>query len=126
MNGASSDITLTRAQVREVDRRAIEEYGIPSIILMENAGRNAAAIILDRVPAGAMVAVVCGRGNNGGDGFVIARHLANAGVRVEMFLACKPDQLIGDAAANFAIVQRMAIPMVAFDTVEVIQGNGSA
>lgn len=118
---SADNIFLTRAQVREVDRRAIEDFGIPGIVLMENAGRNAAAIILARLPqlrrndAGS-IAVVCGRGNNGGDGFVIARHAANASIHVEIFLACDPDGLKGDALMNYTIAEKMRLPMYRFGT----------
>lgn len=108
---------LNRAQVRELDRRAIEEYGIPGLILMENAGRNAARAIrhilagMIGTPAGARAAIVCGGGNNAGDGFVIARHLMNVGVDVMLDLAVDPARLAGDAAVNYAIARRMGIPM---------------
>lgn len=107
---------LTRAQVREVDRRAMEEFGIPGIVLMENAGRGAAEIIRMRLPAGGRVAIVCGRGNNGGDGFVIARHLTLGGFAVQVFVACDPSILTGDAATNCEIARRMVIPMVRIDS----------
>ncbi len=102
---------LTRRQVREIDRRAIEQFGIPPIILMENAGRGAAHVILGllRGPASQQVAVVCGGGNNGGDGYVIARHLANAGVPVEVFSAVDPSRLTGDAATNHLVVSKMGL-----------------
>jgi len=86
---------LTRAQVRRVDRLASERYGVPGVVLMENAGRHAAEAVLwllvERgVPIReARVAVLCGGGNNGGDGYVIARHLHNAGVAVRIS-ALKP------------------------------------
>jgi NAD(P)H-hydrate epimerase len=83
---------------------------------MENAGRNAARVIRREVLRGATtgsVAIVCGGGNNGGDGFVVARHLVNVGVGVEVFLAVDPTRLTGDAATNWRIVERMNIP--AFD-----------
>jgi NAD(P)H-hydrate epimerase len=102
---------LSRDQVRRVDRLAIDELGIPGVVLMENAGRNATDLILgfaqgeDR-PHGSAV-ILCGGGNNGGDGYVIARHLHNRGVAVTI-LAHKPiDQLAGDAAINARICQRM-------------------
>ncbi|MFM8891077.1 MAG: NAD(P)H-hydrate epimerase, partial [Planctomycetia bacterium] len=85
--------SLTRAEVRDVDRRAIEEFGLPGIVLMENAGRNAAAVVnaLRNESAGAgPVAIACGKGNNAGDGFVMARHLENLGVEVRLLLACDP------------------------------------
>ncbi|MFQ5429549.1 MAG: NAD(P)H-hydrate epimerase [Phycisphaerae bacterium] len=117
MSRDETPITLTRAQVREVDRRAIEDYGMPGIILMENAGRNAARIIRglleergDSPPPGCPVAIVCGRGNNGGDGFVIARHLTNLGYPVACLLACAPERLTGDAATQSAIATKMGVP----------------
>ncbi len=117
MKSKRPDITLTREQIREVDRRAIESYGIPGVVLMENAGRNSAKIILDALPRhGGSVAIVCGRGNNGGDGFVIARHLSNAGVGVELFLACDLAELKGDAATNASIARKMSIPHQPFDS----------
>lgn len=111
-------LTLTRQQVREVDRIAIKEYGIPGVVLMENAGRNAAQILLTLPEVLHGAAIVCGRGNNGGDGFVIARHLANAGAAVEVLLACDPARLTGDALTNYVIVERMRLPLVRFNTPE--------
>lgn len=107
-----NSLVLTRAQVREVDRRAIEEFGIPGIVLMENAGRNAAALVAEWSKPGDQVAIVCGPGNNGGDGFVIARHLSNAGFAVACYLACDPGKLRGDALINYQIVERMRVPIV--------------
>src|SRR6516225_7820559 len=94
---------LSRAEVREIDRRAIEEYGVPGVVLMENAGRGATEVLLGLGVRGS-VCVCCGKGNNGGDGFVIARHLDNAGVRVEVLLFGDPAQLSGDAAVNSRIL----------------------
>ncbi|MBU6222217.1 MAG: NAD(P)H-hydrate epimerase [Planctomycetes bacterium] len=102
---------LTRAQVREIDRRSIEDFGLPGIVLMENAGRNAALLLHEREPA-ARVAIVCGKGNNGGDGFVIARHLVNLGHDVRLLLACDPAEYRGDAAVNWGVVDKMGLPVV--------------
>lgn len=118
-------LELTRAQVREVDRRAIEDYGIPGVVLMENAGRNASAMIDDRFAGGRAaearrVAIVCGGGNNGGDGFVIARHLSNAGWTVEVFLAADPGRLPHDGATNYRIAQKMGLPLTPCQTTEEI------
>ena len=68
---------LTAGQMRVIDRRAFEEFGIPSVLLMENAGRRVAEEVLAGRgnPAEERIVIVCGRGNNGGDGFVAARHL---------------------------------------------------
>jgi NAD(P)H-hydrate epimerase len=105
-------IILTRSQVREIDRRATDEFGVPSIVLMENAGRGAADMLMrlnaDRKP----VLIVCGKGNNGGDGLVIARHLDNHGWPVAVHLAVNPKELKGDAATNWDIVRRSAITIV--------------
>lgn len=103
--------SLTRDEVRDVDRRAIEEYGMLGLVLMENAGRNAAELLLS-VGISGPVGICCGKGNNGGDGFVIARHLENAGVDVRVLLSCDPTSLTGDAAANFRIIERAGIPLV--------------
>lgn len=102
---------LSRQAVREIDRRAIEEYGLPGVVLMENAGRGAADYIYshaNRLKA-RRVAIVCGGGNNGGDGFVIARHLANRGINVETFLAADPAKLSPDAAVNHGVCAKIGI-----------------
>jgi NAD(P)H-hydrate epimerase len=99
---------LTRSEVREIDRRAIEEFGLPGVVLMENAGRNAALLLHERAPT-ARVAIVCGKGNNAGDGFVIARHLVNRGHRVRLLMACNPAEYRGDAAVNWRVVEKMGI-----------------
>lgn len=106
----NQELLLSREQVRRVDQRAIEAYGVPGIVLMENAGRGAAEIIRQTCPAARGAIIACGPGNNGGDGFVIARHLANAGWMVELLLACPADRLTGDALVNFRITQRMNLP----------------
>lgn len=121
-----SILTLTRSQLREIDRRAIEDYGIPGVVLMENAGRNAAEIIAklsDEIasPRTQPIAIVCGRGNNGGDGYVIARHLHNMGRAVLLFLAAPMDSLTGDAAMNANIVRRMGLPCHTIDTIEAVE-----
>lgn len=82
---------VTAGQMRELDRRATEEYGIPSLLLMENAGLQAVLELERAFPrvTQCRVAVVCGKGNNGGDGFVAARHLFNRGVAVEVVLLAR-------------------------------------
>ncbi len=114
---------LTREQVREVDRIAIEELGIPGIVLMENAGRNAAHEILDAFSPIARAVLFCGTGNNGGDGFVIARHLANAGVPVHIALAGKVEKLSPDAAVNYRICANMGWPIAAAESVELLPND---
>jgi len=107
--------SFTRAEVRDVDRRAIEEYGLPGIVLMENAGRNASAL-LESQGIGGPVAIVCGKGNNAGDGFVIARHLENRGHAVRVLLASDPQQLAGDAAINYRVIERAGTPVAQMAT----------
>ena len=73
---------LTAAQMRQLDQQTIEEIGVPSVVLMENAGRTTYQILRQEFPdLDDPVVVLAGRGNNGGDGFVVARYLANAGSR---------------------------------------------
>src|SRR5262249_5368625 len=103
---------LTRDQSRELDRRAADEFGVPSIVLMENAGRGMAELLRSLGARGPVVAC-CGKGNNGGDGLVIARHLDNAGVPVKVLLFADPAGLAGDAAVNWRIVERAGIPFEA-------------
>jgi NAD(P)H-hydrate epimerase len=95
---------LSRAQVREVDRLAIEDYGVPGVVLMENAGAGTARL-LESLGIDGPVVIACGKGNNGGDGFVMARHLDLAGHAVRLLLACRSDEIRGDAAVNLEIVR---------------------
>ena len=100
--------------MQKLDRRAIEECGIPGIVLMENAGRGTTDFIEENYHEifNKKVAIFTGKGNNGGDGFVIARHLVNKGVEVKVFLLCPGDSLRGDALANFDIARRVGIEIV--------------
>jgi NAD(P)H-hydrate epimerase len=105
---------FTRASVREVDRLAGAEFGIPSIVLMENAALHLADVVLD-VADETGVLIVCGPGNNGGDGLAAARHLANAGVEVRIVLSGPAERYKGDAAINLAIAQKMRLPIEVAD-----------
>lgn len=96
---------LSRDQVRDIDRRAIAEFGVPGVVLMENAGRGAAELLRALGVAG-LVVIACGKGNNGGDGFVIARHLDNAGIATRILLFARPEDLTGDAAIHYQIVAK--------------------
>src|SRR2546426_6389106 len=102
---------LSRAEVRDVDRRAIEEFGLPGVVLMENAGRGAAEL-LKALGIHGRVAICCGKGNNGGDGLVIARHLDNWGVPVRVFLFAQPSELAGDAAANYKAIAAAGVSIL--------------
>ena len=101
---------LTREQVRDVDRRAITDYGMAGLVLMENAGRGCADFLFQQGIHGP-VAICCGKGNNGGDGFVIARHLDARGYEVRVLLFCDQAELTGDAAVNFKIITAAEIPV---------------
>ena len=112
---------LTRDQCREVDRRAVEEYGIPSLLLMENAGRGVADMLCSTAteepgaaPADRPVVILCGKGNNAGDGFVVARHLEIRNVPVRVLLLALPEELAGDARVNYEILEKTDVPIVAF------------
>lgn len=107
---------LTRAELVELDRCAIEELAIPGVVLMENAGRGAAEALLARFEAlhgrlPGTVSIVCGRGNNGGDGYVVARHLHARGVRVRLASLCAGDRLSGDARTMRVICERSGLPI---------------
>jgi NAD(P)H-hydrate epimerase len=105
-------LVFTRRSVREVDRLAAEQYGIPSIVLMENAGLHLAEVVLDSAQSDEpTVLIVCGPGNNGGDGLCAARHLHNAGARVRVVLSGPPDDVRADAGINLAIVRAMGITL---------------
>jgi NAD(P)H-hydrate epimerase len=95
--------SLTRDQVRNVDRRAITEYGLPGIVLMENAGRGTAELLI-RLGIAGRVVICAGKGNNGGDGYVIARHLELRGIATTVLLFCQPSDLTGDAATNYRVL----------------------
>ncbi|BDI30671.1 bifunctional NAD(P)H-hydrate repair enzyme Nnr [Capsulimonas corticalis] len=103
----------TSQEMREIDRRTIEEFGVPSLILMENAATRVVETLAQRRPTlrGARVAIVCGKGNNGGDGLAIARHLAvrfHARVTVWM-IAPDPGALSPDAAANLEMAEKFGL-----------------
>jgi NAD(P)H-hydrate epimerase len=106
---------LTRDQVRAVDQVAINEYGIPGVVLMENAGSRAAEIIHQLSPPGP-IEILCGGGNNAGDGYVIARHLQLMGRRVRMVCVVPIGELHGDAHVNAAIAEQAEIQMEFIDS----------
>lgn len=102
---------LTAAQMREADRITIEELGIPSMVLMENAGRQVVAALeaaYDELPT-MRVGIIAGLGNNGGDGFVVARTLLLRGLEVLVFLIGRAQDVRGDARANLEILGRLGL-----------------
>jgi NAD(P)H-hydrate epimerase len=131
----ASELILSREQVRRVDRLAIERYGMSGLVLMENAGRGAVDVLVGREPgvvgedpavrftsppaplhqgerSRGSVVVICGKGNNAGDGFVIARHLEIRGVAVKAVLLFPVSELRGDALANYQILTHSDVQIV--------------
>lgn len=109
--------TLTRLQSREIDAIAVERYGISSLVLMENAGRGVVDVLLSvdaRLSDEPVrtVMILCGKGNNAGDGFVIARHLDIVGVPAKVILLASAEELRGDARVNYEILSHSQVPMV--------------
>ena len=104
---------VTAEEMAEIDRTAIEEVGIPGVVLMENAGRGATEIMWGYFPdlSEKRVAVLAGGGNNGGDGFVIARHLWQQQVEVVLYCLKKLESYRGDARINLDIVQKLGLPL---------------
>ena len=107
------------AEMRSLDQEAWRRYGIPGIVLMENAGLSVVHYLLERFwsarPSGRKVLILAGPGNNGGDGLVVGRHLYNRGAGVEILLTAAPDSYQGDAAVNLKIVTAAGIPHWVFD-----------
>jgi hydroxyethylthiazole kinase-like uncharacterized protein yjeF len=104
---------MSRDEVRQVDAWAIEQIGVPGVVLMENAGRSGAELVRQKLADvdRPQVCLFCGTGNNGGDGFVIARHLLNAGVSVRVVLCGARDKVRGDARINLKILERLGHPV---------------
>ena len=104
----------TAAEMRRLDEKAIKECGLPGVVLMENAGRGAAVLVREHFgdPAGRHVAIVSGRGNNGGDGFVMARIFHGWGARVRVYLLGQRDQVRGDARVNLDVVFKMGLEVI--------------
>ena len=100
---------MKRSEVRRVDKIAIEQYGISGLVLMENAGRGAAERISEIHDDSSPVCVLCGTGNNGGDGYVIARHLQLLGCDVRILSLVSLEKLSGDAAVNAKIAEKAKI-----------------
>jgi NAD(P)H-hydrate epimerase len=110
-------LALTRQQVREVDRLAIDRYHVPGIVLMENAARGAADVAMEMLgrAANQNILILCGGGNNGGDGLAIARLLHNRGQNVFIGLCTDPVKYQGDALINWRIAEAMNLPRLAWE-----------
>src|SRR5438445_9192861 len=100
---------VTATEMREIDRTTSERFGVPSLTLMENAGTAVAEFVRAEYPAAQKISVVCGKGNNGGDGFVAARKLHEAGREVGVLLLADSAELRGDAAAMF---KKLPVPPI--------------
>ncbi len=111
---------LTSGQMREIDRKAIEEIGIPGAVLMENAGIRIVHVLFERFPclAKERIVIVAGKGNNGGDGLVVARHLVALGAAPKIILLASGSDLKGDAALNFSIAGKIGVNIVQAPTEE--------
>ena len=108
---------VSAAEMRELDRIAIEEYGIPGMVLMENAGAGTVDFLVRHLgsPAERPVIIFVGPGNNGGDGLVMARRLSQLGARPRVYFLLDPAKLKGDAALNYRIVSRMPMELSVVD-----------
>ena len=102
---------VSAAEMREIDRLTSERFGVPSLTLMENAGSAVADFVLSHHPSIQRIGVICGKGNNGGDGFVAARKLHDAGREVRVLLLAEPSEVHGDAAGMLS--RLLASPAVA-------------
>lgn len=108
---------MSRQEVRDFDAWAINQVGIPGVVLMENAAKNCTDVIIEHFPDEIKdgVCIFCGSGNNGGDGFVVARHLFNEGLPVKVVLCVDPEKLTGDAKTNYNICEKMGLSMTHLD-----------
>ncbi len=118
--GVSLMRILTAEAMREVDRAAIEELGIPSLVLMENAAIGVVEALCQAYGEADSVAIFCGPGNNGGDGLAIARHLAVRGFEVRIFLVTGGRSMTGDAGIQLGICRRAELPILEIDSREVL------
>jgi NAD(P)H-hydrate epimerase len=125
-------IYLSREQVRKIDRLALERYQMPGVILMENAARAVVDVAVEMLGGQCTgdILIVCGGGNNGGDGLAAARHLHNRGANVSIILTTDPGRYQNEALANWKIVEAMKLPIVKMPTkpprliVDAIFGTG--
>jgi NAD(P)H-hydrate epimerase len=117
-------LRLTRAQVRDIDRLAVEHYKIPGIVLMENAARAATDVALSMLPPHpGKILILAGGGNNGGDGLAVARHLHLRGLDVQIFLTSDPTKYRGDALINWQIVQALNLPVQSIAEIELTDSS---
>jgi hydroxyethylthiazole kinase-like uncharacterized protein yjeF len=110
-------VVMSRDEVRAFDSFAINTLGIPGVVLMENAGRSCTELIKEKLAdtSVARVCIFCGTGNNGGDGYVIARHLLNSGIKVAVVICGDRSKIKGDAKTNLDILERLEQPIQHLD-----------
>jgi hydroxyethylthiazole kinase-like uncharacterized protein yjeF len=102
-------ILTTARQMKKMDQRTIEEFGLPGAVLMENAARGGVQVVLSQYPQARSIAVFCGKGNNGGDGLAMARYFQAQGLRVKVYLTGTEDGLKGDAALQLSFTKQLKI-----------------
>ena len=119
---------LNAAQMRNIDQRATERFGVPSIVLMENAAIAVVDALFEHYPDCGRVAIFCGTGANGGDGFAVARHLENRGVVPVVVIVGERSAIQGDARTNLTVCERLGIPIYdirAGDDIETVLAHAS-
>ncbi len=102
-------ILTTASQMKQLDRRTIEEFGLPGTVLMENAARGAVQVVQSQYPQARSLVIFCGKGNNGGDGLVMARYFHSQGLKVKVYLTGSRSELKGDAALQFLLTDKLGI-----------------
>jgi len=105
-------MSVSVKQIQELERVAIERIGVPSLALMENAGRSTALAVRKLLHKNRKVCIICGSGNNAGDGFVAARHLGNLGCTIQVIIIGKAENLKDDARVNYDILRRIKAPVI--------------
>src|SRR5438270_13560370 len=114
-------VIVTAEEMREIDRRTSAEFGVPSLTVMENAGSAVANFCLREYPEAKTVGVICGKGNNGGDGLVVARKLYEAGKDVQVLLLAEPQEVKGDAAE---MLKRLPVKPLVAASLEQVNAGG--
>jgi len=117
---------VSNDQMKAMDNKTIDELGVPGMVLMENAGRQTYEYILDfitEIDLTGRIDIYCGKGNNGGDGYVIARHFFNNGYPVRILSVGDPEDLRGDAKTNYFICKKYNIPLVVLNSTDQLKGQ---
>jgi NAD(P)H-hydrate epimerase len=119
---------VTSEEMKEMDRLTIESFGIPGVVLMENAGRGAVEVLFRHFPEirRMKVGILAGRGNNGGDGFVIARYLVGNSVEVAVYLLSDKERIRGDAGANLKLLHQMGVSVIETPDVSAFESQHGA